>query len=76
MTHRAERLEDRSVHDVRADRDGRLEAEDEHEHRRHQRAAAHPGHPDEQADEKPASEYSRCTPTIIHFVAYLTDKVS
>ena len=48
----AERLEDRAVEDVRADRDRRLEAEDEDQHRRHQRAAAHAGHPDEQADQQ------------------------
>ena len=48
----AERLEDRAVEDVRADRDRRLEAEDEDQHRRHQRAAAHAGHPDEKADQE------------------------
>ena len=48
----AERLEDRAVEDVRADRDRRLEAEDEDQHRRHQRAAAHPRHPDEKADQQ------------------------
>jgi hypothetical protein len=47
-----ERLEDGTVHDVRPDRHGRLEAEDEHEQRCHQRAAAHPRHADEQADQQ------------------------
>jgi hypothetical protein len=49
---RAERLEDGAVEDVGADRDRRLEAEDEDQHRRHQRAAAHARHADEQTDEK------------------------
>ena len=48
----AERLEDRAVEDVGADRHRRLEAEDEDQHRRHQRAATHAGHPDEQADQQ------------------------
>ena len=52
VLHRAERLEDRAVDDVGSDRDRRLEAEDEHEQWRHQRAAAHPGHPDQQPDQK------------------------
>ncbi len=49
---RPEGLEDRPVDDVGADRDRRLEAEDEDEQRRHQRAAAHAGRPDEQADQQ------------------------
>src|SRR5439155_22233331 len=49
---RAERLEDRAVQDVGADRVRRLEAEDDDEDRRHQRAAAHPGEPDERADQQ------------------------
>ena len=49
---RPERLEDGAVDDVGADRDRRLEAEDEDEQRRHQRAAAHAGHADEQADQE------------------------
>ena len=49
----AERLDDRAVEDVGADRHRRLEAEDENQHRRHQRAATHAGHPDEEADQEP-----------------------
>ena len=48
----AERLEDRAVQDVRADGDLRVEAEEQDQDRRHQRAAAHPGHADEHADEQ------------------------
>ena len=48
----AERLEDRAVEDVGADRDLRVEAEEQDQDRRHQAAAAHPGHPDEHADER------------------------
>src|SRR5262249_10685595 len=48
---RAERLEDGSVEDVRADRCLRIEPEDEDQHRGHQAAAAHPGHADEEPDE-------------------------
>src|SRR5438046_158780 len=48
----AERLEAGAVQDVRADRIGRLEAEHDHENRRHQRAAAHPGETDEHADQE------------------------
>jgi len=45
-------LGDRRVEDVGADRGGRLDAEDEDQHRGHQRSAAHPGHADEHADAK------------------------
>ena len=72
----AERLEDRPVHDVRPDRHGRLEAEDEHQHRRHQRAAAHSGHAHQQADQQPGEgilEMHRADHTDR---AYLIDKVS
>jgi hypothetical protein len=48
----AERLEDRPVEDVGADRDRRVELEEEDEHRRHQGAAAHPGHADEDSDQE------------------------
>ena len=48
----AERLEDSAVEDVGTDRHRRLEAEDEDQHRRHQRAATHAGHADEQADQQ------------------------
>src|SRR6185312_5172261 len=34
----------------------RLEAEDDHEDRRHQRAAAHPGEPDDRADQQPRED--------------------
>src|SRR5205085_3357021 len=53
VANRAERLEDRPVDDVRADGVGRLEPEDDHEDRRHQRAAAHARQPDDRADQKP-----------------------
>ena len=49
---RPDRLEDRTVEDVRPHRERRLEPEDDHQDRRHQRAAAHPGHPDERADQQ------------------------
>ena len=52
VTNRAERLEDRTVEDVRADRRLRIEAEEQDQHRRHQRAAAHAGHADEHADQQ------------------------
>jgi hypothetical protein len=52
MPGRAERLEDRAVQDVSADRDGRIEAEQEDEDRRHQRSTAHPGQTDERADQQ------------------------
>jgi hypothetical protein len=48
-----ERLEHRSVEDVRADGVRRLEAEQNHEDGREQRSAAHPGQADEHADEQP-----------------------
>ena len=53
VLHRADGLEDRAVGDVGADRGRRRDAEQEDEDRRHQRAAAHPGHPDEEADQEP-----------------------
>ena len=53
VAHRAERLEDRAVEDVGADRDLRVEAEEQDQDRRHQAAAAHPGHADEDPDEEP-----------------------
>src|SRR5579864_1250816 len=52
MPNRAERLEDGAVHDVGADRVCRLEAEDDDEDRRHQRATAHPGETDDRPDQK------------------------
>jgi len=52
VAHRAERLEDGAVEDVRADGDFRVEAEEQDQDRRHQRAAAHPRHPDEDPDEQ------------------------
>jgi len=48
----AEGLEDRAVQDVGPDRVRRLEAEDDHEDRRHQRAAAHAGHADQRSDQE------------------------
>ena len=65
VAHGAEGLEDRSVDDVGADRDGRLEAEEEDEHRRHQRAAAHSGHPDKQPDEEAGDRELRIHPTTL-----------
>jgi hypothetical protein len=53
MTHRAERLEDRPVEDVGADRVGRLEAEDDDQDRRHQRAAADARQADDQPEPEP-----------------------
>src|SRR5262249_19204152 len=50
---RAEGLEDGAVEDVGADGDLRVEAEDDDQDRRHQAAAAHAGHPDENPDEQP-----------------------
>ena len=52
VPHGAERLEHGAVQDVGADGDLRVEPEDEDQDRRHQRAAAHPGHPDEDPDEQ------------------------
>ena len=46
----AERLGDRAVGEVGADRDDRLHAGEEDQQRRHQRAAADAGQPDEDAD--------------------------
>ena len=48
----AERLEDRAVEDVGADRDLGVEVEEQDQDRRHQRAAAHAGHADEHTDEQ------------------------
>ncbi len=45
----AEGLEDRPVHQVGADGLTRIETENEDQQRRHQRAAAHPGHADQRA---------------------------
>ena len=48
----AERLEDRAVEDVGADRDLRVETEEEDQDRGHQAAATHPGHADEDPHEQ------------------------
>ena len=48
VPHGAERLEDCAVENVRPDRRRGVEVEEEDQDRRHQGAAAHPGHPDEQ----------------------------
>ena len=61
VAHRPERLEDRPVEDVGPDRDLGVEAEEQDQDRRHQAAAAHPGHPDEHPDARPASEYCQVT---------------
>ena len=52
MPDRPERLEDRAVEDVRPDRVRRLEAEDDDEDRRHERAAADAGKADHDADDE------------------------
>ena len=49
---RAGDLGDGGVGDVGADRHGRLEAEEEDQDRRHERAAAHAGEADEEADQQ------------------------
>ena len=49
----AERFEDRTVDDVRADGSRRLEAEEDDEDRRHQRAATHAGQADDHSEPKP-----------------------
>ena len=49
----ADGLGHRGVEDVGADRGHRLDPEDQDQQRRHQRCAAHAGHPDEQADAEP-----------------------
>jgi hypothetical protein len=51
VPHGAEGLEDGAVEDVGADRERRLEAEEEDQDGRHQRPAAHPGEPDERSDQ-------------------------
>ena len=56
VARRAERLEDRAVEDVGADRDLRVEPEEQDQDRRHQAAAAHSGHPDEEADAEPRQD--------------------
>jgi hypothetical protein len=43
-------LGNRRVEDVRTDRRGRLDPEEQDEERRHQGAAAHPGHADQESD--------------------------
>ena len=53
LPRRSDRLEDRAMEDVRADGGRRVEAENEDEDRRHQRAATHAGQPDEHADQEP-----------------------
>ena len=55
----AERLEDGAVQDVRTDGRRRVEVEEEDEDRRHQRAAPHARHPDEQAGDEPRGDESR-----------------
>ena len=50
---RPERLEDRAVEDVGADRVGWLEAEEDDQDRRHQRAAADPCQADDQPEQQP-----------------------
>jgi hypothetical protein len=54
-----ERLEDGAVEDVRADRHGRVEVEKEDQERRHEGAAAHPGHPDEEPGDQTGEDQER-----------------
>jgi hypothetical protein len=49
---RSDSLRDRSIKQIRADRGRRVEAEQQHEQRSHQRAAADAGQPHEHADEE------------------------
>ena len=51
---RAGRLHDEARDEVARDRRQGIGLEEEHEHRRHQGAAAHPGQPDDDAHEQPA----------------------
>ena len=51
---RADGLHEQADDDVARDRGQRVDAEEEDQHRRHQRAAAHPREPDDDADEQPA----------------------
>src|SRR6266545_611721 len=52
VANRAERLEDRAVEDVGADRVGRFEPEEDDQDRRHQRAAAHSREADDRTDQQ------------------------
>src|SRR5580765_7027037 len=54
VPHRAEALEDRAVENVGADRERRLEAEEDDQDRRQQRAAAHPRQAYKQTDQETA----------------------
>ncbi len=49
-----ERLHHRRGHDVARHRGERIDAEEEDEHRRHQRAATHPRQADDEADHEAA----------------------
>ena len=51
---RADRLHEQRHDDVARDRGQRVDAEEEHQHRRHEGAAAHPGEADDRAHEQPA----------------------
>jgi hypothetical protein len=51
---RADGLEQGAVNEIGADCDGRLEAEHDHEQRRHERAASHARGADERPDQQPA----------------------
>src|SRR4051794_29941714 len=76
----AERLEDGAVKDVGADGSLRVEPEDEDQHRRHQRPAAHAGHADQCPDRKAGDHelpvHSDASPTMpaptVSFVASST----
>jgi len=52
----ADGLRDGAIGEVGADRGERIDAEHEDEQRRHQRAAADPGHPHEHADAQPEDD--------------------
>jgi hypothetical protein len=55
MHHRAARLGQRGVQQISPHRGGRVNAEHQHQQRRHQRAAAHAGQTDDGANEKPGN---------------------
>jgi len=62
VANRPERLEDGTVQDVRSDREGRIEVEEEDEDGRHEGASAHSRHSDENPDEKTCE----CESWIVH----------
>ena len=55
----ADRLHDHRRHDVAGDGGQRLDVEEQHEDRRHERAAPHPGQADDEADEEAGEDDKR-----------------